>query len=214
AFRGEGQLIPGVFGGGAGPTGGSYSPADVAAVLARAASLGIEVLPEIEVPAHALALTRLIPGLRDPDDTGDEASVQGYRRNTMNPACPATWDLLVPLAQEVAALFPFRHLHLGGDEAPHDAWMGSQAARGWAGGAGATSDDIQGKMLSRLASTLAGAGIRPCAWEEAAKGVAGGIGNGAILFSWTGQGPGIEAARRGYDVVMTPAQHAYFDMAH
>src|SRR5690606_18096618 len=70
------------------------------------------------------------------------------------------------------------------------------------------------KMLSRLASTLAGAGIRPCAWEEAAKGVAGGIGNGAILFSWTGQAPGIEAARRGYDVVMTPAQHAYFDMAH
>ena len=42
----------------------------------------------------------------------------------------------------------------------------------------------------------------------------GGIGNGALVFSWTGQGPGIEAARRGHDVVMCPAQNAYFDLAH
>jgi hexosaminidase len=69
-------------------------------------------------------------------------------------------------------------------------------------------------MLAKLAGELGGSGIRVAAWEEAAKGCQGGIGNGALLFSWTGQGPGIEAARRGHDVVMCPAQHAYFDLAH
>jgi hexosaminidase len=69
-------------------------------------------------------------------------------------------------------------------------------------------------MMARLAAKLVENGIRPAAWEEAAKGANGGIGNGALLFSWTGQGPGVEAARRGYDVVMCPAQNAYFDLAH
>ena len=69
-------------------------------------------------------------------------------------------------------------------------------------------------MMHRLAQGLAEQGIRSAAWEEAAKGVQGGIGTNAILFSWTGLGPGIAAARAGHDVVMCPAQHAYFDMAH
>jgi hexosaminidase len=69
-------------------------------------------------------------------------------------------------------------------------------------------------MMEKLAAYLSERGIRAAAWEEAAKGKKGGIGNDALLFSWTGQGAGIEAARRGHDVVMCPAQHVYLDMAH
>lgn len=214
AFRGEGELVPGVFGGGI-RAGGSYSKADVAKVLARAKALQIEVLPEIEVPAHSHAIVKAVPGLRDPGDNGEEVSVQGYLDNIVNPAVSATWDLLVPLAKEVAGLFPLRMLHLGADEAPHGAWGGSPAIAALKAREGLeTSDDVQGWMLSRLACELGSAGVRVAAWEEAAKGCQGGIGNGALLFSWTGQGPGIEAARRGHDVVMCPAQNAYFDLAH
>ncbi|MBL9050880.1 MAG: beta-N-acetylhexosaminidase [Tabrizicola sp.] len=214
AFRGEGELVPGVFGGGI-RAGGSYSKADVAKVLARAAALQIEVLPEIEVPAHSHGMIKAIPGLRDPGDNGEEASVQGYIDNIVNPAMPATWEVLQPLTEEVAGLFPFGMLHLGADEAPHGAWDGSPAVAALKGREGlANSDDVQGWMLARLAAGLAAKGIRVAAWEEAAKGVQGGIGNGALLFSWTGQGPGVEAARRGHDVVMCPAQNAYFDLAH
>lgn len=69
-------------------------------------------------------------------------------------------------------------------------------------------------MMARLAGTLTARGIRTAAWEEAAKGANGGIGHGALLFSWTGQGPGVAAARAGHDVVMCPAQHVYLDLAH
>ncbi len=214
AFRGEGELVPGVFGGGI-RAGGSYSKADVARVLARARALQIEVLPEIEVPAHSHAMIRAIPGLRDPGDNGEEVSIQGYLDNIINPAEAATWALLGPLAEEVAGLFPFGMLHLGADEAPPGAWDGSPAVAALKAREGlVTSDDVQGWTLARLAGQLAGKGIRVAAWEEAAKGVQGGIGNAALLFSWTGQGPGVEAARRGHDVVMCPAQNAYFDLAH
>ncbi|MGB3249697.1 MAG: family 20 glycosylhydrolase, partial [Tabrizicola sp.] len=214
AFRGEGELVPGVFGGGI-RAGGSYSKADVAQVLARAKALQIEVLPEIEVPAHSHGMVKALPGLRDPGDNGEEASVQGYIDNLVNPAMPATWEVLQPLVREVAGLFPFGMLHLGADEAPHGAWDGSPAVAALKAREGlVNSDDMQGWMLAKLASGLVAQGTRVAAWEEAAKGVQGGIGNGALLFSWTGQGPGVEAARRGHDVVMCPAETAYFDLAH
>ncbi|MDP2741021.1 MAG: family 20 glycosylhydrolase [Pseudorhodobacter sp.] len=214
AFRGEGCAVPGVFGGGI-RAGGSYAKADARALITHAATLNIAILPEIEVPAHAFALNRAHPGLRDPGDRGEEASIQGYGENIVNPAMAATWDLLTPLASEVAALFPIGMLHLGCDELPPGAWNGSPAVAALKLAEGLTdSDDVQGWMMAKLAADLARQGIRAAAWEEAAKGANGGIGTDALLFSWTGQGPGIAAARRGHEVVMCPAQNVYFDMAH
>ena len=213
-FRGEGHVVPAVFGGRAGPTGGTYSKSDVAMVLSHAGKLGIEILPEIEVPAHSMALTRIRPELRDPHDTGTEASVGGYHRNVVNPALAETWELLEPFAVEVAELFPFRHIHLGGDELPDDTWSGSPLIDGYKTEHGlSTHQDVQGHLMERLARKLSDRGVTVCAWQEAADGCSGGIGNDAILFSWTGAGPGREAAKRGHRIVMCPAQHTYFDMA-
>ncbi|MFM2390225.1 MAG: hypothetical protein RLZZ437_1780 [Pseudomonadota bacterium] len=214
AFRGEGCAIPGVFGGGI-RAGGSYSATDVARVLARAAELHIKVLPEIEVPAHAFAVNKAVPGLRDPADNGAEISVQDYSDNVINPALPATWAFLEPLVDEVADIFGGGILHLGCDELPPGAWEGSPLMRRLMAENGLqTPHDVQGWMMARLAGYLQAKGVRAAAWEEAAKGANGGLGHDALLFSWTGQGPGIAAARRGHDVVMCPAQNVYFDLAH
>lgn len=214
AMCGEGHLLPALFAG-AIQAGGTYSKADARAIIAHAKALNIEVLPEIEVPAHAIAITHVYPDTRDPADNGAEVSVQGYRGNAVNPAMPRTWEVLEAMIDEVGALFLFGHLHLGCDELPEGTWLGSPAARALMEAEGlATTEDLQGWMMDRLAARVVANGQRPCAWEEAAKGENGGIGNGAILFSWTGQGPGVDAAKRGYDVVMAPAQHAYLDMAH
>ncbi len=214
AVCGEGHLLPALFAGGT-EAGGSYSKDTAREIIAHAKALNIEVLPEIEVPAHAIALTHVFPDLRDPSDNGAEVSVQGYKGNAVNPAVPKTWDVLHAIMDEVGALFPFGHLHLGCDELPEGTWMGSPMARDLMVREGLeVTDDLQGWMMEKLAARAVANGLRPCAWEEAAKGANGGIGHGAVLFSWTGQGPGLEAARRGYDVVMSPAQHVYLDMAH
>ena len=214
SVRGEGQLVPGVFGGGI-RSGGHYSKADVQHLIDHTRALHIEVLPEVEFPAHAMAVARAFPETRDPDDRGTERSVQGYDENVLNPAIPATWDMFVPLAREIAGMFPFGMLHLGADELPENTWAGSPAVDRLKAEHGlANSDDVQGWALDRLAGILAEKGIRTAAWEEAARGSNGGIGNGALLFSWTGQQAGIDAAKAGYDIVMSPAQHVYLDMAH
>ena len=212
-LRGEGHLMPALFSDSA-EAGGSYSKEDAKTLVEHARALNIEVMPEIEAPAHALALARVYPEVRDPEDRGHETSVQGYRENVVNPAMPKTWDVLETMVREVGALFPFGHIHLGCDELPEETWMGSPAARALMEAEGLeTTQDLQGWTIHRLAGVARAAGMRPAAWEEAAQGANGGIGHGALLFSWTGQAPGIAAARRGYDVVMCPAQHVYFDMA-
>ncbi len=214
AYRGEGELFPGVRGGGQ-RAGGSYSRADVARIVAHAKRLNIEVMPEIEMPAHAFALTQTIPELRDPADTSSDGTALGYPGNTVNPAVDKTWEVLPALASEVASWFPFAHLHLGCDELSKSAWQRSPAIAALKQRLHlASNDDVQAWMMARMGAHLARAGIRPAAWQEARKGRGGGIGHNAILFAWLGQEAGVEAARAGYDVVMCPAQHAYLDMAH
>ncbi|MEL6566728.1 MAG: family 20 glycosylhydrolase [Pseudomonadota bacterium] len=214
ALRGKGQLLPGLFSTDL-VAGGTYTKDDATKIIARAKALNIEVLPEIETPAHALAFTQIFPDTCDPDDTGEEASVQGYKRNVLNPAMPRTWDIWEALVTEVGVLFPFGHIHLGCDELPKDTWMNSPKARALMDAEGLRStDDLLGWTVAKLARFATTQGLRPAAWEEAARGIGGGVGNNAILFSWTGQGAGLDAARAGYDVVMTPAQHVYMDMAH
>ena len=106
-------------------------------------------------------------------------------------------------------------LHVGCDELPDHTWEGSPAIDALKAVKGLkTRDDVQEYCMDKLAAHLAAKGIRPAAWEEAARGQNGGIGHGTVLFSWTGQGPGVETAKRGYDVVMCPAQNVYLDMAH
>lgn len=214
AFRGEGELVPGVFGGGL-RSGGSYSKQDARDLVSHARALQIEVLPEIEVPAHALCLTATLPGLRDPADNGMETSVQGYHGNVVNPAMPQAWALLEALSLEVSELFPIGLLHLGCDELPDHTWDGSPAIAALMEREDlATRSDVQEWTMRRLAGHVAAHGVRPAAWEEAAQGPNGGIGHDALLFSWTGLGSGTAAAKAGYDVVMCPAQNVYLDMAH
>ncbi|MGE4610387.1 MAG: family 20 glycosylhydrolase [Paracoccaceae bacterium] len=213
-MRGEGKLLPGLFGGGKGPAGGSYSLDFARDLIEHAKKLEIEVLPEIEIPAHAFALIQVFPDLYDDDDESEEQSVQGYIRNTMNPAKPFMWEFVENLIRELAGIFPFGHIHLGCDERPPKAWMNSPAAKKLMQQESLASlDDLQGWTMEKIGAIVKAQGCQPCAWEEAAYGSNGGIGNDAILFSWTGQGPGLEAARKGYKVVMSPAQHLYFDMA-
>ncbi len=215
AMRGEGCVIPGVFGGGQGPTGGSYSLEFARDLVVRAAALQIEVLPEVEIPAHAYGLNQVFPALTDPTDNSLAPSVQGYIDNTMNPAAPFMWALTEALIAEISDIFPFKHIHLGCDERPPKAWLDSPLAQSFMAEHGLeTTDDLQEWAISKAARFARDCGVQPCAWEEAAQGQGGGIQNDAILFSWTGQGPGLAAARAGYKVVMTPAQHLYFDHTH
>ena len=211
--RGDNQIVPNVFGGET-VVNGVYTRQDIERIQQHAAALHIDIMPEIEVPAHALGLCRLFPDTRDPNDTGTEESVQGYARNVLNPAMPETWRIIDAMIKDLADLFPGAILHLGGDELPVGAWASSPLVDDLKRAHGLVDHyDVQGWTMARAAEIACRYGLRPAAWEESQYGCQGGIGHDAILFSWTGQEAGKRAARMGYKVVMCPAQHTYLDMA-
>ena len=153
--------------------------------------------------------------MRDVNDLGREVSVQGYTTNVMNPAKQETWCLIDSIVGELTALFPSEILHIGGDELPENAWSCSPLVAQLKDNEGLyTVDDVLGWTMQKADQIVRKHGRRPAAWQEAARGINGGIQNDAIIFGWSGIGDCINAAERGHDIVLCPAQHCYFDMAH
>jgi hexosaminidase len=110
---------------------------------------------------------------------------------------------------ELARLFPGRFLHLGGDEVPTKQWEESPAAQARLSELRLESaDDLHGWFISRLARTVKQLGRRPIGWNEVLDDE---LDPDVAIMSWTGQQPGVQAAREGRDVVMAPLDWTYFD---
>jgi hexosaminidase len=69
---------------------------------------------------------------------------------------------------------------------------------------------LQTWLNHRLEDFLAGKGRRMIGWDEILE---GGLTPGAVVMSWRGSQGGIEAAKAGHDVIMSPTTHCYFDYA-
>lgn len=208
-----GSAIRPQYGDGPTPNCHRYTAEDVAAVIAHAAGLGIDVMPEIEVPGHATALLSSIEGLRDPQEPKDSyRSVQGFANNALNPALDRTYEVVEALLRESAQMFPGDVVHIGSDEVQAEAWQHSPAAQALAKTEGLdTAMDLQAHFLRRVQGILNGMGKTLGGWDECAEG--GGIApDNTILFAWRTKEKMAELIARGYQVVATPGQAYYLDM--
>ncbi|GGL61717.1 beta-N-acetylhexosaminidase [Wenxinia marina] len=199
-----------------GPEGqsGSYTEAEVAQIRDHAAALGITVMPELDIPGHVTALLHAIPGLTDPDEpAGSYHSIQGYPNNALNPALPRTYEVVETLLREAAELFPGAPLHVGSDEVDHHSWQASPAALALAAREGLSgAAELQAHFLRKVQGMVRDLGRGMGAWDEAADG--GGVDpDGTLLFAWRSKEKTAELIAAGYDVVATPGQAYYLDMA-
>ena len=213
AWRGQGRAIPPLLGSPPEPYGIIYSPADIAELTRRAEQLLVTIVPEIDIPGHSYALLQALPELRDPSEIGVYRSFHGFPNNALNPAVPKTYDFLQTVFDELGRLFPSPWIHIGGDEVPEHAWLGSPLARalmqdhGWKHVA-----QLQSHFLRRVQEMLRRLGRHTGAWEEAALG--GGIdARDSYLVAWQNSANGITLAEQGYDVVLAPAEAYYLNMA-
>jgi hexosaminidase len=238
SWRGHGLPIPPLLGSGPQPSGGFYSKKAVRDIVALAGSFGISVVPEIDVPGHCFAMLQSIPELRDPDETGDYSSVQGFPNNCLNPARVETYEIFQTIFDELIALFPSKIFHIGADEVPLGAWSGSpqalrrldelggavmaEAHRALSGkvtnmhgadaieGSGAAI--LQAEFLERVQRFLALRGCITGGWEEAAHG--GRIDKAkSYLVGWRDVEVSGRLAGEGYDIVVSPGQAYYLDMS-
>ena len=214
AVRGRGRPLPPQFADGPAGQEGHYTAAELRALVAHGHALGVEIVPEIDVPGHATALLAALPELRDPEEApGLYRSVQGYADNALNPGIERTYAVLETILRETADLFPAPVIHLGGDEVPPGAWGGSPAARALAAREGlAGTAALQSHFLRRMQGILRGLGRSTGGWDECAEG--GGVEpEGALLFAWRDAGRTAALVAAGYDVVACPGEAYYLDMA-
>lgn len=190
-----------------------YTQDQMRGLVAHAASLGIEVMPEIETPGHAACVLAAMPELADRTEQPDSYySVQGYFNNALNPAMPAVYAMLETVFDEIADIFPSRYVHIGGDEVAANAWLGSPRAQQVMAQEGLTGTfELQSWFMRKVKAMLTARGKVMVGWNEIAHG--GGVPpEDTLVMAWENPQVGIDLAREGYDVVMTPGQAYYLDM--
>jgi hexosaminidase len=190
------------------PYGGFYTQDEVRDVVAYAARLHITVIPEIEMPGHALAALAAYPELGCTPGPFETGTTWGVFDDIFCPTEP-TFKFLENVLDEVIPLFPAPYVHIGGDEAPKTRWQQSAAAQEVIRREGLKDEhELQSWFIRRIERFLHSRGKRLIGWDEILE---GGLAPDATVMSWRGEAGGIAAARHGNDVIMTPTRCCYFD---
>lgn len=210
AFRSETQIGHGSeeFNGDGVPHGGFYTKDEVRDIVAYAAARHITVIPEIEMPGHALAALAAYPEFACTEGPFEVAKTWGVFEDIF---CPydETFEFLETVLGEVIELFPGEYIHIGGDEAPKERWEESAFVRSLMQREGLTDvERVQSYFIRRIEGFLNENGKRLIGWDEILE---GGLAPNATVMSWRGTTGGIAASRQDHDVIMTPYSHLYFD---
>ncbi|MGL5317287.1 MAG: family 20 glycosylhydrolase [Bacteroidales bacterium] len=186
-----------------------YTQEQVKEVVAYAAERYIEVVPEIELPGHALAALTAYP---EYSCTGGPFKqpriIWGVEEDVYCVGNEETFKFLENIVTEVAALFPSQYFHIGGDECPKNKWaecpkcqaraksLGLKAKKGHS-----VEEQLQSYAVTRMEKHIASLGKKMIGWDEILE---GGLAPGAIVMSWRGESGGIAAANENHEVIMTP----------
>ncbi len=188
--------------------GGFYTKADVRDIVKYAAERNITVVPEIEMPGHAMPVFAAYPELGCQNQP--PSSLQG--QPPVNVYCAGseqTYTFIEDVLTEVMELFPSPWIHIGGDEVYKGYWHRCPRCQDKIKAEGLKSEDeLQSYFVRRIDKFLSDHGRRLIGWDEILE---GGLAKGATVMSWRGIEGGIAAAKAGHDVVMSPTSHAYFD---
>jgi len=187
--------------------GGYYTQADIREVVKYAAARHITIVPEIEMPSHAMAALAAYPQLSSTPGPFTVPLKAGDHHGTYNPADAETFKFLDTVLGEVFQLFPGKYVHIGGDEVPNDAWKNNPACQALMQREGLKNkEELQSWFTKRIERFVNANGKTLVGWTEILQ---GGLPQNAVLMDW--KGGALEAADAGHDVVMSPSAFCYLD---
>ena len=224
SFRGYNQLVPPFYGSGYSKYGGYYSKDDVLELIKYGKKLNIEIMPEIDLPAHSWTLLQVMPELRDRQSNIKSQDVASYSDNTINPSVEDTNIFLENIFNEISEIFSFNVIHVGVDERPKESWEGSPKIIEFMKKNNLTKfEEVQDLYINNIINTLKKNNKRTAAWNEAAlpphndigsSGSAGKIDKSCMIFAWEHPEVAVESTNRGFTTILCPGQKTYFDMAY
>ncbi|PWJ59582.1 hexosaminidase [Dyadobacter jejuensis] len=191
------------------PYGGYYTQDEIKEVIQYAADRFVNVIPEIELPGHALAALASYPELgNNPDQIYQVGTRWGVYDEVFMPR-EATFKFWENVLTEVIDLFPGKYIHIGGDECPKTQWKQSRFAQDLIKKEDLKDEHgLQSYVIKRIDQFITSKGRRMIGWDEILE---GGLSPNATVMSWRGEKGGIEAAQQNHDVVMTPGNFVYLD---
>ena len=186
-----------------------YTADDVREVLRYAAERYIDVIPEIEMPGHALAALAAYPELGCRGEGYAVSPTWGVFDDVFCAGNDRVFAFMEDVLDEVIALFPSEYIHIGGDECPKTRWKECPVCQQRIAGEGLKDEhELQSYFMKRIERFVNSRGRRIIGWEEILE---GGVSPSATVMSWKSPQAGIEAARRGNKVIMVPSKFSYFD---
>lgn len=201
--------------------GGFYTQEQIKDLVKYAAKLNISIVPEIDVPGHSMAILAAYPELScthekvyvNPGTKFSEWYGNGKFKmlvdNTLNPANEQVYNYLDKIFTEVAALFPNPYIHMGGDECYHGYWENDPDCKALMAKENLKdAHEIQSYFVKRVEKIIKSKGKKLIGWDEILE---GGLAPEATVMSWRGIQGGIDAAKLGHEVVMSPTTFAYID---
>lgn len=203
--------------------GGFYTQEDIKELVQYARERFVDILPEIDVPGHSLAVIAAYPELSCTPGAENYRVRSGERimdwsrgappialvDNTLCPANEKVYSFLDTVVTQIAALFPFEYIHMGGDEAPFNFWEKNDSIKTLMQRERLRNmHEVQGYFEKRVQKIVESKGKKFMAWDEVLN---GNLTSDAAIMSWRGMQYGIQAAKKKHEVVMSPTTHAYLD---
>jgi hexosaminidase len=202
--------------------GGFYSQDDIREIIKYAQERNVTIVPEIDVPGHSMAAIAAYPELSCTNDPGTkvnpgtafsewykDGTFKMLKDNTLNPSDEKVYEFLDKVFTEIAALFPNPYIHAGGDECYKGYWTADAGCQALMKKMNMKHpEELQAYFMKRVEGILKAKGKKLIGWDEILE---GGIAPEATVMGWRELKGGIEAAKMGHDVVMTPTTFAYID---
>ncbi|KPH12950.1 family 20 glycosylhydrolase [Chryseobacterium sp. ERMR1:04] len=185
-----------------------YTQEQIKEVVKYATERHITVVPEIEMPGHALAALSAYPELACTKGPFESATKWGVFDDVF---CPKeeTFTFLENVLDEVMTLFPSQYIHIGGDECPKTRWKECAHCQELIKKNNLKDEHgLQSYFIHRIEKYVNSKGRKIIGWDEILE---GGLAPNAAVMSWTGVNGGIEAAKSKHFAVMTPGSFCYFD---
>ncbi|MFN5345459.1 MAG: beta-N-acetylhexosaminidase, partial [Bacteroidota bacterium] len=211
--------------------GGFYTQSEIKEVVAYAQERFVEVIPEIEMPGHSSAAIAAYPFLSCfpnkptfiPANMISQQSLESQKKGSIKlvqetwgfffdvfcAVKETTFEFLQNIIDELIPLFPSTYFHIGGDECPKTHWKECPLCQQKIKELGLKDEhELQSYFIQRIEKYLNSKGKTLIGWDEILE---GGLAPNAVVMSWRGEAGGIEAAKQGHAVIMTPGNPVYFD---
>lgn len=194
------------------PIGGFYTQKDMKEIIAHAQKRCVEIIPEIDMPAHSNAALAAYPHLACPTVDkfiGVLPGLGGANADIIYCAGnEEVFSFLQGIIDEVVELFPSKYIHLGGDEAWKTHWEKCPKCQARMKEEGITHvEELQGYFMARMSKYVQSKGKTVMGWDELTNST---IPEGAIIYGWQGMGnAALKAAKQGHKFIMTPARLLY-----